>query len=529
MAVKVDGVTTMYVRKKKHPFDFGAYFPRAFARKFEQKFSVDEKGKKYQKVIYEHSWIQVQWRWMLKDFKSLFSINYNLARLAYAVGMVLIALKFKDHGLGLLFMGAVGFDNESDTFNNTANSNTITLSTHSVAGANRVAYVNIEVDSDAAPSVTYAGSAMTNMVNQANGANGIWVFRTIAPATGSSSVVLSKTASWGGIQCVTFTGVDQKVPNGHWKTAAATGTAPSLAVGHCTLNDMAYDVIFDSNPATVTAGAGQTKLAGPNFNPGTVDASYEIPSSAGEVTMSWTLDPSAAYIHIAFPIFAVGLFSDAFDRADSTTIGNGWTEVATAGADLAQIISNKLRLRNDAGNNRDVGVYRSQTRGNDLIIFGRYKITTDNTGIIFEVCVNGVADETRNNSVAMQIRRSDNTVHVMDGGTSKGNAASGLNATDEFYYEIQITTGYAIDVRIWATTGSRPSAATLSIAGFTPATNNSNWKFTHTTGGTSAAAVDFAEIYFGNLSQVIDFDHTPLHKNRLVPNIFYEKIKVIRF
>lgn len=241
--VKLDGVTNMKVRKKEHPFDFGTYFPRAYVIKYDPNHYW-KNGRRYQDVLYELNYIQPQWRMMWNDFKSLFRVKLLIPRLAYTVGLILLAAKLKDPAFNFLVMGAVGFDNESDTFNNTADSNTITLSGHSVGGADRCAYVTIEVDSDAAPSVTYAGAAMTNMANQANGANGLWVFRTIAPATGSSSVVLSKTSSWGGIHLVTFTGVDQNVPNGHWWTAAATGTGPSLTIGYVSPNDMAYDVIL---------------------------------------------------------------------------------------------------------------------------------------------------------------------------------------------------------------------------------------------------------------------------------------------
>src|SRR5690242_19620315 len=60
------------------------------------------------------------------------------------------------------------------------------------------------------------------------------------------------------------------------------------------------------------------------------------------------------------PAFAVTVFSDDFNRAVSTTVGNGWTETETAAAAVSIVHvtgasgDNQLQLLGSAGNNTTI-------------------------------------------------------------------------------------------------------------------------------------------------------------------------------
>jgi hypothetical protein len=64
------------------------------------------------------------------------------------------------------------------------------------------------------------------------------------------------------------------------------------------------------------------------------------------------------------PVYAIQIFSDDFNRANSNTVGNGWTEYEDGSSDVA-IVSNYLQLRDE----RDGLVDASASRALDLSIY----------------------------------------------------------------------------------------------------------------------------------------------------------------
>lgn len=166
-------------------------------------------------------------------------------------------------------------------------------------------------------------------------------------------------------------------------------------------------------------------------------------------------------------ILGYTVFSDDFNRADSGTVGNGWSEL-----DPAAILSNQLHL-GDAGNN-NVGVYRNITAvgvmpyemqgtfnisgGTRVHYFSPYFSTVSFTGLFFRVFLG-----------------TTNNVSMYDGafgggGTNLGTTSFTLASATKYWFWADLTpNGTNFDFNLYITTTStKPGSPMLTATNFTP-------------------------------------------------------------
>lgn len=168
------------------------------------------------------------------------------------------------------------------------------------------------------------------------------------------------------------------------------------------------------------------------------------------------------------------LFSDDFNRADSSTIGNSWTETLNGSGVDVEIKSNQLRFNSkqsgdnivyhDAGGTTGVGSYATI----------KYIPTTFSDYVSFRILSNG----TLNNGFGMTANGTAGTISIHDNSTQKtsGSFTFTTGGGTAYYIEIKRTAN-GMQLRIWETTGSRPSTPTLEFnngSSYTPTASGSN-------------------------------------------------------
>jgi len=217
--------------------------------------------------------------------------------------LLLLALLVPSHS-----WAAVAFDAASECTQNTGTSMTCT---HNASGSNRVAYCGIshengstDVDSVTA---TYNGVTMDVLFTDTttHASRHLRVFRLVAPATGSQSVVFD----WGGANrafsavCGSFTGVDQADPDdAHSVTLQSGGTTVSTTVSSAA-GDMVMDFLVAGSGLSPAVNNGNTEInqvfVGQTASG--IAASYE--AGAASVETGWTT-AIAVLVHWAWNINA---------------------------------------------------------------------------------------------------------------------------------------------------------------------------------------------------------------------------------
>jgi hypothetical protein len=190
---------------------------------------------------------------------------------------------------------AVAFDGEAvRTVQLGATGGTITTKT--TAGSDRVGVVCIAVHADTADitGITWNGVAMVEQADRADALQWglrVWIWTLVAPATGSSSIVVTGTGITNGYAAASsYSGVHQTTPvrASAGATIASIGTnGPSSVTVSSATDDMVVDCLgmFGNQPSGPVSGQTSLYNAG---NPGTnvgLAASYE--AGASSVVSGW--------------------------------------------------------------------------------------------------------------------------------------------------------------------------------------------------------------------------------------------------
>jgi hypothetical protein len=145
----------------------------------------------------------------------------------------------------------------------------ITVS-HTTSGTNRLMLVGISATKNGSTvpvisSVTYNGETLDSVGSRVGGESGgeaVWLYRLVAPATGTFDVVanFSTAPSHGAVVAVaTFTGVDQSTPLGSFASATSnSGTTASVDVP-ADAGELVFDTLAYYGCNTATVGADQTQ------------------------------------------------------------------------------------------------------------------------------------------------------------------------------------------------------------------------------------------------------------------------------
>lgn len=167
-------------------------------------------------------------------------------------------------------------------------------------------------------------------------------------------------------------------------------------------------------------------------------------------------------------ILGYTVFSDDFNRADSGTVGNGWTE-----SEVAAIVSNQLRI-GDAASNNNAGVSRNLTTigvmpyemsgtfnisgGTRVTYFSPYFANASMSGLSLRLSLAG-----------------GNNVTIYDGafgggGTTLASVAFTINSATKYWFWINLTAnGSNFDCNAYiSSTSTKPGSPTITATNFSP-------------------------------------------------------------
>lgn len=180
---------------------------------------------------------------------------------------------------------------------------------HTVSGANRfMAQAIAYQDNTSVSSFSYAGVGGTVGSSAYISFTTSNLSRITAPTTGTNtvSVSLSGATAYPMGTTISFTGVDQTTPIEATNTATGNSTTPSLTVTTTTNNCLVLDAIgirTDSGDVTLTVNGSQTQRSNHSMSSqerqGT---STELKSTAGAVSMDWTLSGSRNWAMVGFGV-----------------------------------------------------------------------------------------------------------------------------------------------------------------------------------------------------------------------------------
>ena len=171
-------------------------------------------------------------------------------------------------------------------------------------------------------------------------------------------------------------------------------------------------------------------------------------------------------------------FFDNFDRGDSGTVGNGWSETDPSG--VLGIKDDKLNW--DAAADNDAYAYRTGDEHNGIKVTFTLKYVTESNADIF--CAKVLSDSSGYASgFGLYYHASTNRLYIH--GTADSTYET-WNPTAGTLYNVEMLIGldYATEIRVWADGDSRPGSATVSVGATTPNyQTGTNWQIGGNTGG----------------------------------------------
>ena len=193
------------------------------------------------------------------------------------------------------------------------------------------------------------------------------------------------------------------------------------------------------------------------------------------------------------------LFSDDFNRSDSNTIGNGWSEgvytfwTDEQGYPESNAISGNTARQGSADPTYDGGTisrtYSGQTT--DVKITGRFTWVSANAFVFLKSTVNTWAS-----GWGMVLDGSN--VIVRDGGSDKASASFSLTGGISYDYEIDVDSNNHMSIYLWATSGSKPGTPTVSFTNggnpYTTTETGSQLSLTFQTSSSTYGYWDFIQI-----------------------------------
>jgi len=166
----------------------------------------------------------------------------------------------------------------------------ITVSHTTGAGSDRLMLVGISSRDRTVTGVTYGGTALTLVGAQTSNGNAkTAIYRLIAPASGTASVVVSFSGTVGKgavVGVMTFTGVNQTTPLGTYASNVGNSTNATLNVTSAS-SELVFNVVSVQNQ-NVNNTTGQTQRWNVNTASECTGAGCTKPGSAN-TSLSWTL------------------------------------------------------------------------------------------------------------------------------------------------------------------------------------------------------------------------------------------------
>lgn len=175
------------------------------------------------------------------------------------------------------------------------------------------------------------------------------------------------------------------------------------------------------------------------------------------------------------------IFSDTFTRADSNTVGGGWSEANETGADDASISSNQLKI-GKVGLNSACRVYQSHgadplTTIKTLTFSGTFNISSNpNSRTLYLVFYSDASFTDATRCSVSVLNGTTNNVIIRTNGTNRTTSSVTINTATLYYYWIDvIKNGSNIDINFYvSTTSTKPGAASSSASNVAYTTANTN-------------------------------------------------------
>lgn len=188
--------------------------------------------------------------------------------------------------------------------------------------------------------------------------------------------------------------------------------------------------------------SGQTALA----------SDINILAPVGSIFVSLKKTPITSYV-------------DNFTRADSNTVGNGWTENTTGTAGAESISSNKLKLGDGSGN-YGAGVGRNSIRTLPINFTAKFNINSNPSGRNMYFVAGLASNINGNDGVNFRVvTGTTNNIGITRDGTVEATGSYSVsNGTDYYVWVDIIANGSSnIDINCYInTTNSKPGSPNVS-------------------------------------------------------------------
>jgi hypothetical protein len=234
--------------------------------------------------------------WLHDTIKQLHTL-FNLKAVPYMITLYKYALLIS--ALMLAVTGtATAQIHLSTTTGSTPSATSVTISHTTGTQSDRLMLVGVSLwpnnSSAAVPTVTYGGTALTQVGTQWGNDQRVAIFSMLNPPSGTDNVVVTlPSGHFGAVVGVsTFASVNQTNPLGAFNSNTGISVSPSVNVAS-EAGNLVFDVLGAEQDADLTVGANQTERwrSTANINDHRGGGSTETATGASTI-MSWSLSTS---------------------------------------------------------------------------------------------------------------------------------------------------------------------------------------------------------------------------------------------
>jgi hypothetical protein len=203
-------------------------------------------------------------------------------------------------------------------------------------------------------------------------------------------------------------------------------------------------------------------------------------ASSTQSALTYSVYNAKIVIDQSLNTFSAGsnVFADTFTRANSTTVGNGWSEISVLAAD-AQISSNRLNFSSAT----DIAaVYRAGSAFSNIITTFKFnKASASDDNWTFQIRRDNTTRGQGANSLGLTVNTLTGAYTITDSGTTKSSGTipgAPFSSGTQYSFEWVITSTNYMELRYWLTaTESRPDVASATVPAFSVVTTTTNWGF----------------------------------------------------
>lgn len=170
----------------------------------------------------------------------------------------------------------------------------------------------------------------------------------------------------------------------------------------------------------------------------------------------------------------INLVSDNFERADSDTVGNGWTEwwsTQPPGGDIVSVFGGRLRIaHNESGTNRDGGIFRPLAQTSGLTIAGTVEWFGRQPSASVALSLNsgvGLGIDSVQNALLLNFgpsQSSGGSIGVTHGNAELLRVPFNFDLAVPYNFEWVVNDDHSTDIRLWLIHQARPNQPTASTA-----------------------------------------------------------------